>query len=158
MSRSILVVALLLCAPAARGALAQRPDFSGDWTLDRTRSALEFPPLARVDSALVRITHTETRFTFFRRFVVGGQPDTLSWTLVPGGPVDTTSDGDQRSFSRLRWEGDTLLLEVRIEAPRGVAGDTVRYRLLEGGRVLEARERFRAPRVRYDNVWVLTRT
>jgi hypothetical protein len=30
----------------------------------------------------------------------------------------------------------------------------VRYALLEGGRVLRAEERFRGPRLSYDNLWV----
>ena len=157
MSRIGVVCALLVCA-AAPGAPAQQPNLSGVWTLDRGRSRLELPPLAHLDSAVVRIAHGERRFTFARRFVEDGQADTLSWSLVPGGAEDTTRDGDQRSFSRLRWAGDTLLLEVRIVAPRGEAGDTVRYRLLDGGRALEARERFRAPRLRYDNVWGFIRT
>jgi len=34
---------------------------------------------------------------------------------------------------------------------------TVRYRLLDDGRMFQAQERFRAPRLRYDNLWVFVR-
>ena len=155
--RGITAALPFLVALAGVAAGQRRPNFTGDWVLDRARSRLEYPEPGRLDSAVVRIAHADSAFVFIRRFVVNGRADTLSWTLVPGGAEDSSSEGTQQSFSRLRWAGDTLVLESRIVTPRGQAGDTVRYRLLEGGRVLEANERFRAPRLRYDNSWVFVR-
>jgi len=151
------LLALIISALRAIPAAAQHPNMSGTWVLDRARSSLEYPKLADLDSAVVVIRQTDARFTFFRRFLVAGTPDTISWSLVPDGPVDTSSEGGRQALSRLRWAGDTLLLEIRIVAPRGEAGDTVRYRLLDHGRMFQAQERFRAPRLRYDNLWVLVR-
>ena len=157
MNRVAVAVSLAFTALHAIPAAAQHPNMSGTWVLDRARSSPQYPKLADLDSARVVIGHSEARFTFFRRFLVAGTPDTVSWALVPDGPVDTSSENGRQSFSRLRWVGDTLLLEIRIVAPRGEAGDTVRYHLLAEGRVFQAEERFRAPRLRYDNLWVFTR-
>jgi hypothetical protein len=157
MTPVIALLALIISALGAAPAATQHPDMSGTWVLDRAHSSLEYPKLADLDSATIVIEHSDARFTFSRRFLVAGTPDTLTWTLAPDGPVDTSSEGGRQSLSRLRWSGDTLLLEIRIVAPRGEAGDTVRYRLLDGGRVFQAQERFRAPRLRYDNLWVFTR-
>ncbi len=157
MNRVSVALTLLVPVLSAARLYGQHPNFSGSWVLDRAHSSLEYPQVAQLDSGFLLIEHSGSRFAFFRRSVVAGQHDTLSWTLTPDGPEDTSSEGARRSFSRLRWSGATLVLEVRIETPRGEAGDTVRYRLLEGGRVLEAQERFRAPRLRYDNRWVFAR-
>lgn len=57
-------------------------------------------------------------------------------------------------MSRLYWEGDILVFVTRIVAPQGEATNIVHYSLREGGRVIEAAEKFRGPKLSYDNLWV----
>ena len=148
---------LLAVATATLGARFQRPDFTGEWVLDRGRTVLQYPQLAQLDGGVVRIAHTDTLFSFSRRFFLAGQRDTVSYTLTPGAAEVRGDDGPRQTYERLYWSADTLVFVSRIVAPQGVAVDSVWYRLLDGGRALEARERFRAPRLRYDNLWVFSR-
>lgn len=59
----------------------------------------------------------------------------------------------QRTF-QLGVREDTLVFRDHLTAPWGAANDAVRYRLLDGGRTLEARESVRGARVSYDDRWV----
>ncbi len=146
----------LLCLAASAGAQA-RPDFSGEWVLDKARSQLQLQQASALDSGVVRIAHKDPVFHFDRKFSSGGQHDTLVWELKTDGAEVVRVDGEQRVTSSLSWAGDTLVFLTRIVAPRGEATNTVRYTLEDGGRTLRAAESFRGPRLSYDNVWVLAK-
>lgn len=134
-----------------------KPDFSGEWTINLEKSRFELQQLAALTEATVRIDHHEPEFTLHRRFVVGGKESTLSVSVRTDGKETETRDGERTLLGAGTWDGDVLVFTTRIEAPQGVATNTVRYRLLEGGRVLEADEVFKAPRLSYHNVWVFER-
>ncbi len=152
--RAVVSAAALLCVAAGLAAQT-RPDFSGEWVLSKERSRLQVPQATSLDRGLVRIQHRDPQFRFHRVFVSGGQDDTLTWQLKTDGVEVAGENGQMRTFSRLFWEGDTLVFVTRFVSPRGEATNTVRYRLKDGGRTLEAHEVFRGPRFSYDNLWVL---
>ena len=59
-------------ACAASVILAQtRPDFSGEWVLNR-QAGTQPPPVSNVESGAVRIEHREPSFSFHRTYVIGG--------------------------------------------------------------------------------------
>lgn len=154
----MLVAAAAAAAVAALGwAARQNAGFEGAWTLNRARTVLEYPRLADLDSATASITRVDGGYRLFRRFVVRGVPDTLSWTLTPGGPEVTRGGGERWTAARLNLSGDSLVFTARMVAPQGEAADTVWYWLGDGSRVLQGHERFRGPRFTYDNLWVLDR-
>ncbi len=60
-----------------------------------------------------------------------------------------------KDASRLYWDGDVLVYDVRMIRKNGrEATDVVRYSLHDGGRTFVAEEKFRGPVVQYDNFWV----
>lgn len=131
-----------------------RPDFTGTWTFDPSRSRLQIPA---PESSVFVIHHDEPRFQLERTHVVGGKVDTLSLELMTGGaPVVTMHDGLE-TRSTLRWEGDALVLVSEILGEAS-ATNTVRYRLQSAGRVLVAEERLRSSQINYENVWVFSRS
>jgi hypothetical protein len=133
---------------------APRPDFSGDWTLSLARSAIDPRIGAGLESGRLRITHTGSRLTFERVFVTKGKEDRSGYELATDGTETEKVEPPITRRSRLEWDGDVLVLQERLAAPQGEATNTVRYRLLDEGRTFEAREGFRGPKLRYDNVWV----
>ncbi len=147
----------VLFSLALTAATQTRPDFSGSWTLNRERSTLQ-PPFASIERGIVRIAHREPDFSFHRSFVTAGREDTLGYELKTDGSEVERQEGAIRSVSALRWVGDTLMFVSRMVAPFGTAADTVFYRLLDGGRVLHADERFRGARVSYTNLWIFEKS
>ena len=58
---------LIAAAPSAQA----KPDFSGEWVLNRQASTLP-PPVSNVESGVVYIEHREPEFRFRRTYVIAG--------------------------------------------------------------------------------------
>lgn len=134
-----------------------RPDFSGHWTLSIESSTIDPRIGAGLERGVVEIVHRESSVAFRRTFTAKGRDDRSDYELTPDGAEKTRAEGAITRHSRLAWDGDALVLTERLVAPQGEASNIVRYRLLDAGRTLEAREQFRGPRLQYDNVWVFRR-
>ena len=61
------------------------------------------------------------------------------------------------SRSRMEWQGNSLLLTVLIDAPRGLVSNVVRYELLDDGRTLRAVEDVGGAAPPHHNVWMFAR-
>jgi len=153
----VLAAGLLTVSAAAPAAAQAKPDFSGEWVLNRQDSTLP-PPVSSVESGVVRIEHREPAFTFHRSYVIGGAPREARFTLATDGR-DVTETGPQGmpSVSTLRWDGAALVLAMRIKGPGFEATNDVRYELLNGGCRLRATEQGRGPQGSHDAVWIYDR-
>ncbi|HZI79907.1 MAG TPA: hypothetical protein VFD69_10365 [Vicinamibacterales bacterium] len=142
---------------AAAAAAQARPDFSGEWVLNRQGSTLP-PPVSNVESGVVRIEHREPSFAFHRTYVMAGTPREAGFTRRTDG-AETSETGPQglTTVSTLRWDGTALVLAMRIKGPGFEATNDVRYELIEGGRRLRAAEQGRRPRGNHDAVWIYDR-
>ena len=151
-----LVVALVAAAPSAAWAQT-RPDFSGEWMLNRQVSTLP-PPVSNVESGIVRIEHREPSFSFHRTYVIAGTPREAAFTRRTDG-AESSETGPQGlvTVSTLRWDGTALVLAMRIKTPGGDATNDVRYELIDGGKRLRAAEQGRSPMGNHDAVWIYDR-
>jgi hypothetical protein len=150
-----LATALVACAAAA-GAQT-RPDFSGEWVLNRQESVLP-PPVAQVERGVVRIEHHEPSFTFERHYVIAGTSREARFTCrTDGAEVTETSPQGFPTTSTLRWDGSALVLAMRISGPGFEATNDVRYELLHDGRRLRATEHGRSPQGSHNAVWIYDR-
>jgi hypothetical protein len=140
------------------GATAQaRPDFSGEWVLNRQGSTLP-PPVSNVESGVVRIEHRDPSFTFHRTYVIRGTPSEAGFTRrTDGSESSETGPQGMTTVSTLRWDGAALVLAMRIKGTGFEATNDVRYELLDGGRRLRAAEQGRGPQGSHDAVWIYDR-
>jgi hypothetical protein len=151
------VLHLAVFVMLASGAAAQgRPDFSGDWTLDRQASVLQGQSAA-VDSGTMRIAHRDPSFTFSRTFIVNNRPQEASFEIRTDGAEVTRRDGPAPSRSRLEWQGSSLLLTALFTTPGGEVSNVVRYELLDGGKTLRAIEDLGGAAPPHHNVWIYQR-
>jgi hypothetical protein len=134
-----------------------KPDFSGTWVYNAEKSKLQIA--LKIESAEFSVDHKEPDFRFRRVFVIGGKPDAFSYSLKTDGTEVVEREGGRTNHSRLYWDGDVLVFDVRIVLPDGrEATNVVRYGLRDGGRTFVAEEKFRGPVLKYDNLWVADRT
>jgi hypothetical protein len=150
----VLVMATLWLGQQAHA--QQRPDFSGEWVLDRSASSLQ-GELAAVESGVVRIKHLDPAFVFNRMFMVSGKPLENAFDIRTDGKELLNADRGMTSRSRLEWQGNSLLLTVLIDAPRGTVSNVVRYELLDEGRRLRAVEDVGGAAPGHHNVWIFSR-
>jgi hypothetical protein len=134
----------------------QRPDFSGEWTLERAASTLQ-GEMSSVESGSIRIQHRDPSFGFTRTFVVKTQPIDTAFEIQTDGREVANSNRGLTSKARMEWQGSSLLLTVLIEGPRGTISNVVRYELLDGGRTLRAVEDVGGAAPSHHNVWMFGR-
>ena len=117
-----------------------KPDFSGEYVLDRQASRLS-PSASAMTGATLRIEHREPRFRCSGRFVVGDATVNEFTFEVP-----------------TKWDDDAIVNEMHIDTHGPPFTMTWRYELLEGGRRMRATETIRGGGRDQDSVWEFTRS
>jgi hypothetical protein len=151
------VAACFLLAGVMTASAQQKPDFSGEWTLNLQASTLS-PIVAPVaQSGVLRIEHHEPTFTAHQTIVLDGKPFASNFELLSDGREVVTDAGGRRIVSTLRWDGNALVAAWRIQGPNSEMTISFRYELQDGGRRLRAAEQLRGGSRDQDNVWVFER-
>jgi hypothetical protein len=135
----------------------QKPDFSGEWQLNRQASVLS-PGASVAQSGTLRIEHREPSFKCHMTIVMDGKPVETKYELQTHGRELAGTEAWGRMVSSLRWDGDALVATWRIEAPNGEVTISFRYELHDGGRRLRAAEQIRGGGRDQDNTWVFERS
>jgi molybdate transport system substrate-binding protein len=151
------VVLSLVLAAIAPATPQDKPDFSGEWTLNRTESALT-GGADTVESATWRIEHHDPQFRHQATLTFrGGRPLSYEYSIRADGNEVVNTDRGRRVAATLRWEGTALVFVTRTSAAAGESTVTFRYELVDGGRRLRATESVRGTDHDQDNVWIFDR-
>jgi hypothetical protein len=152
------VIAAVVALAGTMTAFAQqKPDFSGEWQLNRQASILS-PIVAPVaQTGTLRIEHKEPNFKCQMAIVLDGKPFETKYEMLSDGRETLAIEKGRRTVSSLRWDGDTLVAAWRVEIPNGELTISFRYELQDGGRRLRASEQLRGGGRDQDNVWVFER-
>ena len=142
-------------AVAAAAAAQPKPDFSGEWVLNRQASTLS-PAAAGVQSGVVRIEHRDPTFRYEATLVTAGNPIDYAYELPTDGRDVAGTQPGFSAISSLRWEGDTLVFTSRVERGGRETRVSFRYDLVDGGRRLRGVEQVRGAREQ-DNTWIFDR-
>ena len=136
-------------------AAEQKPDFSGEYALNRQASALA-GGAATVRTAVLRIEHVEPTVRCQGEFIFDGTSFTYTLERVSDGR-EVVDAKVPPTTSSLRWDGDALVFVDRTDAADAPVTMSWRYQLDAGGRRLTATERIRGGGRDQDNVWVFER-
>lgn len=146
-------IATVILLGVVTSILAQdKPDFSGEWILDREASTLS-PGADGVRSGVWRIEHREPTFHHKAAFVTGGNPIEYEYELRSDGSDAVAAE----EGASLRWDGNALVVTFRTRRPDGEMLISFRYELLDAGRRLRATEQVRGTDHDQDNVWIFER-
>ncbi len=135
----------------------QKPDFSGEWTLNVHASTLSPIVAPAAQSGVLRIEHHEPRFTGQQTIVLDGKPFESRFELLSDGREVVADAGGRRIVSTLRWDGDALEVTWRIQGPDVEMTISFRYELQDGGHRLRAAEQVRGTDHDQDNIWIFER-
>lgn len=130
-----------------------KPDFSGEWILNRPASRLS-PGAEAVQSGVVRIEHREPEFRYKATLVSEGKPFEYAYELLTDGREVTGTQLGRATVSSLRWDGDALVFTGRVQGANAETNVSFRYELLDGGRRLRGVEQVRGSGRDQDNVWI----
>ena len=130
-----------------------KPDFSGEYVLNRAASKLSPAGAAGVESSRVRIEHQEPRFRSEFAYVFNnGQRFEGAFELTTDGREATGMEHGQPIVSTLHWDGEAVVFTIRGENTM-----TFRYELLGPGDRLQMSEQLRGTDHDQDNVWIFDR-
>src|SRR5262245_14889109 len=149
------IAAVVVLGFAISGFAQKKPDFSGEWILNRQASTLS-PGADAVESAVVTIEHREPTFRYKSELQSASNSIKYEYELPSDGRELTGTQGPP-SVSSLRWDGDALVFTGRIQRADREVQISFRYELLDGGRRLRATERLRGTGQDQDNVWIFER-
>src|SRR5438094_8114577 len=105
----IWIVSGILLGLACFAIAQQKPDFSGEWTLNRQASTLS-PGADAVQSGVWRIEHREPTFRHKAAFVTQSNPFEYEYELLSDGREVVGTRQGARTVSSLRWEGNALVV------------------------------------------------
>jgi hypothetical protein len=151
---AIIALSVIAVVTAAQ----ERPNFTGDWTLDLKSSQLH-EDFRALESGVVRIDHREPAFTFRRTFVIKGKPFDVSFDVTTDGRESRSAGPNGGvAVATMRWDNMALVVDQRITDPKaGELKNSVRYELLDNGRTLRSTEDFEGAGRSHHNVWIFRR-
>jgi len=155
------IVTAILLGLSAFGVTPEKPDFSGEWILNRQTSTVSALAKA-VQKGIVRIEHRDPMFRYKAAFMSENGP--MQYSPSPY-EYELRSDGREVGFvqqgvttlSTLRWEGEALVATWRIQRSNAELRISSRYELIDNGKRLRAVEQVRGGLQDQDNVWIFDR-
>jgi hypothetical protein len=134
----------------------RKPDFTGEWILDRQASTLS-PGADAIKTAVIRIEHRDPKFRYKAKFVSESGPVEYEYELLSDGREVVATHEGTRTVSSLRWEGEALVASWQIERADGELKISFRHELDNEGRRLRAVEELRGNGRDQDNIWIFER-
>lgn len=152
--RLLSVALLLACVGQAQ---SDKPDFTGVWVLNTTRSKLTIPkpPVTSTFIFIQRGTKWHMERTHFFR---DEKPNTIQFDRVIGSEPVVEHHDDYVESSRMFWESNTVVLDEQFAGSDNTHGSNhVTYSLSADANQLTALEVEVFPDAKYTNRWVFDR-
>ena len=134
----------------------KKPNFSGEWILNRQASTLS-PGADAVQSGVWWIEHREPTFRHKAAFSFESGSREYEYELRPDGHEVVSEHQGGRTISTLQWDRDALVVAFRTQRSDGEMTVSFRCELIDAGRRLRAVEQLRGTDHDQDNVWIFER-
>lgn len=147
------ILAILAGLATCATLLAQRPNFSGDRTLNLSASHLS-PAQSAVQSGHLRIEHRDPALHVHLTLVTAERTFETDTVRTTDGREVRVAQTVGTVASSARWEDDALMLLTTVEGPSCSGSIHIRYDLEDSGRRVRATEAIRGCGRDQDNTWV----
>ena len=151
---------LLKCAAAIAifscTALAEKPNFSGDWSLNIDKSNLG--PMPPPTSMTRKVDHSDPAMSMTQATVGSPQGDqTFTLKITTDGKESTNEMMGTQAKTKALWEGNTLVINVAFEIQGTEIKLTEKWALSDDGKTLTDNTHFVIPQGEFDLVYVLNK-
>jgi len=149
-NRRIFIVALLTMALATL-ASAQKPNLTGSWKLDGAKS--DFGPQPVPDSMTMKVAHDDPKLKVAQS---GPQGESEMNFTTDGKEVINSMNGmDVKGTAK--WEGETLVVNNKLDLGGTEVSFKQVYALADGGKVLNCNVHIVSPQGEFDMKMVFTK-
>jgi hypothetical protein len=148
--------ALFMAAMAALAPGADKPNFSGDWTLDANKS--EFGPMPAPTSMTRKIEHSDPGLTVTQATTGGPQGDqtiTAKYSTDGKETVNQLMGNDVKATAN--WEGNVLVIAMTADFGGNQIKLTNKWTLSEDGKTLTDASHIALPQGEFDMTYVMTK-
>ncbi len=154
--KKILTVVFALAAMAALGIAADQPNFSGDWTMDASKS--EFGPIPPPDAMTRKIDHSGAAITSTETRKGGAQGDaTITSKYSTDGKETTNEMMGSATKSIAKWDGNALVIATKADFQGTEITITSKWTLSADGKVLTDAWHIISPQGEFDMTYVLNK-
>jgi hypothetical protein len=151
-----MILALAIAAMAAFGAAADKPNFSGDWTVDLTKS--DFGPIPPPSGMTRKVDHSEPAVTVVETQTGGPQGDmVINAKYTTDGKETTNQFMGADAKSTAKWDGDALVIATNADFQGTAITLTDKWTLSADGKVMTVARHFAAPQGEADVVYVMNK-
>ena len=147
---------LCLAALAAPAPAADKPNFSGDWSLDASKS--EFGPMPPPATMTRKIDHNDPGMTVTQATTGGPQGDqtvTMKYSTDGKETVNQLMGNDVKA--KATWEGNTLVIAMSADLGGNEIKLTNKWTLSADGKTLTDASHIAMPQGEFDLTYVLNK-
>jgi hypothetical protein len=151
--KRFLTCALFLAA-AAFTARAEKPNFSGEWSLNADKSNLG--PMPPPTSMTRKVDHSDPSLSMTQATTGGPQGDqTVTMKFTTDGKEGTTEMMGNAAKTKATWEGDTLVINISFEVGGSEIKLTEKWSLDKDGKTLTDNSHIALPQGEFDITYVM---
>ena len=154
--KTITALVLAMAATAGLSAAADKPNFSGEWTMDATKSDLgPIPPPATMT---LKVDHRDPAITVTSMSTGGAQGDATTTAKYSTDGTETTNDMmGAPAKSTAKWEGKALLIATKADLQGTEITINIKVSLSDDGKVLTDAWHIVSPQGEFDITYVLNK-
>ncbi len=154
--KAFLKTVLAVAALASLAVAADKPNFSGEWKMDASKSNLG--PMPPPDSLVRKVEYTDPTLTITEARTGGPQGDQkATMALSTDGKETTISLFGNDAKAVAAWEGDALVIKMKASIQGNELNLTQKWTLSEDGKVLTDAWHIAAPQGEFDMTYVLNK-
>jgi hypothetical protein len=154
--KTIITVVLAMTATAALCAAADAPNFSGDWTVDATKS--DFGPMPPPSTMTLKVEHSDPALTVTDVRTGGAQGDSSVVSKYSTDGKETTNEMmGAATKSTAKWDGKALLIATSADFQGMAITINMKFSLSDDGKVLTDAWHLVTPQGEFDLTYVLNK-
>jgi len=154
--RTLLSIVLLTALFATLGVAADKPNFSGEWTADMTKS--DFGPMGPPQAYSRKVDHAEPAISYTEVQTGGPQGDT-TFTLkctTDGKESDNDIAGNPVKLSS-KWDGEALMMTGKLDFQGNEVTLADKWTLSSDGKVLTIARHIAMSQGEFDVTYILNK-
>jgi hypothetical protein len=152
MTRRFLICVLGLAVFAVSAVAQGKPNFSGDWKLNVSKS--DFGPMPPPSSSTAKVAHAEPEMKVQVKQVGDQGEMEFDATYSTDGKETANTFGPMQAKSTAAWEGEVLVVTTKFEANGMDIKLVQKWSLADEGKTMKQATRITSPQGEFDMVSV----
>lgn len=154
--RTVITILIVTMALSMMAVAADKPNFSGEWTLDATKSDLG--PMPPPSSMTRKVDHSEPALTYTQQTTGGQNGDQTVTMKYSTDGTETTNDlmGNPLKTTA-KWDGSALTIVGKADFQGNELTLTDKWTLSDDGKVLTDALHIESPQGAFDITYVMTK-